>query len=77
MKVIGTNKNGDEIAEVSVIELENMFEEIKSNAIEEFAKWCYVNGIDFSYMHKATDTEPFCKRVIDRFNEEQRKEGTE
>lgn len=57
------------------IVLEEKEQEIRNKAIDEFAKWCYVNGIDFSYMHKATDTEPFCKRVIDRFNEEQRKEG--
>lgn len=49
--------------------------EIRAKAIEEFAEWCYVNGIDFSYMQKATDTEPFCKRVIDKFNAEQLKES--
>ena len=47
----------------------------REKTIDEFAKWCYVNGIDFSYMAKGTDTEPFCKRVIDKFNAEQLKEG--
>lgn len=49
--------------------------EARAEAIDEFAKWCYVNGIDFSYMAKGTDTEPFCKRVIDKFNAEQMKAG--
>ena len=36
MKVIGTDKNGDEIAEVSVTELDTMFKEIRAKAIDEF-----------------------------------------
>lgn len=44
-------------------------------AIDEFAKWCYVNGIDFSYMRKATDTESFVTRVVKKFNAEQMKGG--
>ena len=47
----------------------------REKAIDEFAKWCYVNGIDFSYMAKGTDTVPFCKRVVDKFNAEQLKVG--
>ena len=42
-------------------------------AINEFAKWCYVNGIDFSYMAKATDTEPFVATVIKKYNADMRK----
>ena len=38
MKVIGTDKNGDEIAEVSVTELDAMFKEIRAKAIDEFAE---------------------------------------
>ena len=38
MKVIGTDKNGDEIAEVSVTELDTMFREIRAKAIDEFAE---------------------------------------
>lgn len=38
MKVIGTDKNGDEIAEVSVTELDTMFKEIRAKAIDEFAE---------------------------------------
>jgi hypothetical protein len=36
MKVIGTDKNGDEIAEVSVTELDVMFKEIGVKVIDEF-----------------------------------------
>lgn len=50
---------------------------LKNECIEEFADWCYMNGIDFSYMMKATDTEGFCERVIKRFNEEQSKVGSD
>lgn len=51
--------------------------EERNKAIYEFANWCYMNGIDFSYMMKATDTENFCERVIKRFNEEQLKGGSD
>lgn len=47
--------------------------QIEHQGIMKFAKWCYVNGIDFSYMAKATDTEPFVVKVINRFNAEIRK----
>lgn len=36
MKIIGTDKNGDEIAEVSVTELDIMFKEIGAKIIDEF-----------------------------------------
>ena len=36
MKIIGTDKNGDEIAEVSVTELDVMFKEIRAKVIDEF-----------------------------------------
>jgi hypothetical protein len=38
MRVIGTDKNGDEIAEVSVTELDTMFKEIRANAIDEMVE---------------------------------------
>ena len=38
MKVIGTDKNGDEIEEVSATELDTMFKEIRNMAIYEFAE---------------------------------------
>lgn len=38
MRIIGTNKNGDEIAEVSVTELDTMFREIRAKAIDEFVE---------------------------------------
>jgi len=42
-------------------------ENIDWDSIKVFAKWCYINGIDFSYMSKCTDTVPFTERVITRF----------
>ena len=36
MRIIGANKNGDEIAEVSVTELDIMFKEVRKNTIDEF-----------------------------------------
>lgn len=36
MRIIGANKNGDEIAEVSVTELDVMFKEVRKNTIDEF-----------------------------------------
>ena len=38
MKVMGTDKNGDEIAKVSVTELDTMFKEIRNKTIDEFAE---------------------------------------
>ena len=45
-------------------------EEIDWDSIKKFAKWCYIHGIDFSYMAKGTDTIPFTERVINKFKEE-------
>lgn len=36
MTIIGVDKNGDEIAEVSVLELDTMFKEIRNKAIDDF-----------------------------------------
>jgi hypothetical protein len=47
MRVIGTDKNGDEIAEVSVTELDTMFKEIRAKAIDEFAN--VIRGIHYNY----------------------------
>ena len=41
MKVIRTDKNGNEIAEVSVTELDTMFKEIRAKAIDEFVEKIY------------------------------------
>ena len=38
MRVIGTDKNGDEIVEASATELDTMFKEIRNNTIDEFVK---------------------------------------
>lgn len=43
--------------------------EVKDKAVNDFADWCYMHGIDFSYMGKKART--FCKEVIDNFNTEQ------
>ena len=43
---------------------------IDLDSIKVFAKWCYINGIDFSYMAKATDKIPFIDRVLNRFKTE-------
>lgn len=37
MRIVGANKNGDEIAEVSATELDTMFREIRAKAVDEFA----------------------------------------
>lgn len=68
-EVILRTKNAPTIEAVPVEQAES----IRKEAVEDFAKWCYINGIDFSYMHKATDAEPFCKRVLKRYEEEQGK----
>lgn len=46
-------------------------------AINEFAKWCYLHGIDFSYMTKGTDTESFCTTVIKKFNADMRGDSSD
>lgn len=38
MRVIGADKNGDEIVEASATELDTMFKEIRNNTIDEFVK---------------------------------------
>lgn len=43
---------------------------IDLDSIKVFAKWCYINGIDFSYMAKATDKIPFIDRVLNSFKTE-------
>lgn len=54
--------------EVANIEFE--VANIDMNSIKVFSEWCYINGIDFSYMAKATDTVPFTERVMKKFKEE-------
>ena len=38
MRVIASDKNGDEIVEVSATELDTIFKEIRNNTIDEFVK---------------------------------------
>ena len=49
MKVIGIDKNGDEIAEVSVTELDTMFKEIRAKAIDEFKNKICMHFADWQY----------------------------
>ena len=49
MKIIGTDKNGDEIAEVSVIELDTMFREIRNKTIDEFTEALRLECIKDTY----------------------------
>lgn len=44
------------------------------NSIKIFAAFCYINGIDFSYMAKPTDTVPFVDRVVNKFKDSIEKE---
>ena len=59
MKVIGTDKNGDEIAEVSATELDTMFKEIRNMAIDEFISELYKIGehreFDWEDIYKLAD----------------------
>ena len=45
------------------------FKDIDWKSIQKFVKFCYIYGIDFSYMAKSTDTQPFTTTVINRFKE--------
>lgn len=49
--------------------------EIRDMAIEEFVGWCYINGIDFSYMStNEKSAKQFCDEVIERYKSEKTKE---
>ena len=61
MKVIGTDKNGDEIAEVSVTELDTMFKEIKAKVIDEFVEKAY-------FILGCEDSDIYCKETIKESN---------
>lgn len=52
MKVIGIDKNGDGIAEVSTTELDVMFKEIRNQAIDEFAEQLNKKISEFVLEHK-------------------------
>lgn len=45
--------------------------DIQKKAVEEFISWCYLNGIDFSYMGTQKTGKQFCEDVIKRYNTEQ------
>ncbi len=64
--------------------LDNCFEiisyeqEIRAKAISNFADWCYINGIDFSYMSTSDKSgRQFIDDVIARYCKEQMKEERE
>lgn len=42
--------------------------EIEMETINDFAKWCYIHGIDFSYM--GSNAREFCEKVIERYVKE-------
>lgn len=52
---------------ITTLKNDNNIPEIDMTSIKIFASWCYVNGIDFSYMAKATDTEHYTNKVIRNF----------
>lgn len=51
-------------------ELQQTDSKLDYNSIRIFAAWCYICGIDFSYMSKANETKPFIDRVIEKFEAE-------
>ena len=54
----------------SELTLEEMdIDNLDMDSIRVFAAFCYVNGIDFSYMGKSDDLLPFTERVIIKFKE--------
>lgn len=51
--------------------------EVRDKSIKQFADWCYINGIDFSYMSNSEKSgRQFLERVIEKYNVEQMKEET-
>lgn len=46
---------------------------VEYRAIKDFAKWCYVHGIDFSYMSSGHEAKPFVERVLDKYEEDRKK----
>ena len=66
-------KEGFETGCAKAIEVYNAIDDIKNidmESIRLFSSWCYINGIDFSYMAKSTDKIPFTEKVIKRFKED-------
>lgn len=59
-------KKGTELASID-LDTTDPDVDIDLRTIKIFASWCYIHGIDFSYMAKATDRESFEERVIKRF----------
>lgn len=52
--------------------------EIRNNTISNFADWCYINGIDFSYMSTPKKSgQQFIDDVIERYYKEEMKEMDE
>lgn len=41
--------------------------------IKEFAGWCYIHGIDFSYMSKGNEPKPFVERVLEEYEKDRTK----
>lgn len=51
--------------------------EIREKAILDYTKWCYIHGIDFSYMGTQKNGAQFCEDVITRYKEDKNIEQEE
>lgn len=65
MKVIGIDKNGNEIAEVSVTELDAMFKEIRAKAIDEFAERMKEKWIESDDLSISSEFFDFVEEIAD------------
>lgn len=63
---------------IELIRLKRERKEIRNKEINNFAEWCYLNGIDFSYMSTSGKSgRQFIDDVIARYYKEQMKEAGE
>lgn len=66
-------KDGFKIGFIKGFDVGNSNIKIKNidyDSIKKFSEWCYINGIDFSYMMKSTDDTKFTTRVINKFKKD-------
>lgn len=66
----------DVTLEIEVPKMKEYYEqEIRDKAISSFADWCYIKGVDFSYMSTSDKSgRQFIDDVIARYCKEQMKE---
>lgn len=68
----------DVTLEIEVPKMQEHDKEIQSKAISNFAEWCYLKGVDFSYMSTSDKSgRQFIDDVIARYCKEQMKEVEE